>query len=352
MRVVVTGGTGFIGSHSAATLTAAGHDVRLFVRSPEKVPRALTPHGLSEGDVEVVEGDITDPDAVKRALDGADAVLHGAAVFSLNPNDEREMARVNPESTDLILRAGRELGLDPIVYISTAGVFLPPSTQNITGAGPLGEGHGPYTRSKVAAERVARRHQGEGGPVVIVYPGVVLGPHDPNEQLSDSMATMRNLVKGRVPALPRPCPLTVVDVRDVAALNAAAMKPGRGARHYLICGKRVDVADVVRDVARLTGRRLPVWPAPKRALAWSGRLFDWLSLRTGKKMPLDAESLNMMLSASERPELTFDQSPANADFGLPETPLEQTLRDMVRWLCDAGHISTGQAGKLASARSG
>ena len=90
MRAVVTGGTGFIGSHSIASLKAAGHDVRLLVRSPEKLPRALAPHGLSEGDVEVVEGDITDPDAVKRALDGADAVLHGAAVFSLNPNDEQD----------------------------------------------------------------------------------------------------------------------------------------------------------------------------------------------------------------------------------------------------------------------
>jgi dihydroflavonol-4-reductase len=350
MRVTVTGGTGFIGSHSVAALNAAGHGVRMFVRSPEKLQRALAPHGLSRADVEVVEGDITDPDAVKRALDGADAVLHGAAVFSLDPNDEREMARVNPESTDLILRTGRELGLDPMVYISTAGVFLPPPTQNITGAGPLGEGHGPYTRSKLAAERLARRHQEEGGPVAIVYPGVVLGPHDPNERLSDSMASISNLVKGRVPALPRPCPLTVVDVRDVAALNAAAMKPGHGARHYLMCGERVDVADVARDVARLTGRRLTVWPAPKAALAWSGRLFDWLSLRTGRKMPLDAESLNMMLSASEHPELSFDQSPANADFGLPKTPLEQTLRDMIRWLCEAGHISTRQAGMLADAR--
>jgi nucleoside-diphosphate-sugar epimerase len=183
--------------------------------------------------------------------------------------------------------------------------------------------------------------------VVIVYPGAVLGPHDPNEQLSDSMVIARKIVKGRVPALPRPCRFLMVDVRDVAALNAAAMTPGRGARHYLICGQRIDLADLIRHVSHLTGRRLAVLPAPRTVLKWSGRLFDWLSLRTGRRMPLDAESVNMMLLASERPEVAFDQSPATADFGLPQMALEQTLRDSVRWLCEAGHVSTRQAGKLA-----
>lgn len=347
MKVIVTGATGFIGSHSVAALHRAGHEVRALVRSRSRLERALEMQGLAAGDVEGVEGDITDPGAVKHALDGCDAVLHVAAVFSLDPNREAEMARVNPESTDLILRSGRGLGLDPLVYVSTAGVFVPPPTVTVAGDGPVSTGCGPYTRSKVAAEHVARRHAEEGAPVVTIYPGAVVGPRDPNEALSDSMVMTRDIIKGRVPALPRPCPLPIVDVRDVAALAAGVMTPGLGERHYLLTGHLVDVRDVVAEVNRLTGRNLPTWPAPRALLRASGKLFDWIALRTGRPMPLASESVNMMLEAADRPEVSFDQGPADADFGLPATPLGISLRDTLKWFHEVGQISSAQAGKLA-----
>jgi dihydroflavonol-4-reductase len=347
MKVVVTGATGYIGSHSVAALRRAGHDVRVFIRSPKKLARALAMHDLSESDVEVVVGDITDAGSVKRALDGSDAVLHVAAVFSFDPNLEAEMARVNPQSTDLILRAGRDLGADPLVYFSTAGVFTPPPSAMVAGDGPISTGCGPYTRSKVAAEGVARRHAEEGAPVVFIYPGAVLGPRDPNEALSDSMVLTRDIIKGRVPALPRPCPLPIVDVRDVAALAAAVMTPGRGAHHYLLTGSLVDVRDVVTELNAMTGRNLPAWPAPRAVLRASGWFFDWLALRTGKPMPVAAESVNMMLAAADHPDGAFDQGPAAADFGLPKIATADTLRDTVKWLYEAGHITAAEAGKLA-----
>lgn len=347
MRIIVTGATGYIGSHSVAALCRAGHEVRLLIRSRRRLERALEMQGLEVGDVEVFEGDITDADAVKRSFDGCDAALHVAAVFSLDPNRAAEMARVNPDSTDLVLRTGRDLGLDPLVYVSTAGVFIPPPTSTVAGNGPVSTGCGPYTRSKVAAEHVARRHAGEGAPVVTIYPGAVVGPRDPNEGLSDSMVLTRDIIKGRVPVLPRPCPLPVVDVRDVAELTAAVMTPGRGERHYLLTGQLVDVRDVVADVNRLTGRNIPTWPAPHALFRASGRLFDWLALRTGRPMPLAVESVNMMLESADRPDVSFDQGPATTDFGLPRTSLEDTLRDAVKWLYQAGQITKAQAGKLA-----
>lgn len=347
MKVVVTGATGYIGSHSVAALRRAGHDVRVFIRSPKKLARALAMHDLSESDVEVVEGDITDAGSVMSALDGGDAVLHVAAVFSFDPNLEAEMGRVNPQSTDLILRAGCELSLDPLVYVSTAGVFTPPPRATVTGDGPVSTGCGPYTRSKVAAEGVARRHAEEGAPVVFIYPGAVVGPRDPNEALSDSMALMRNIVKGRVPVFPRPCPLPVVDVRDVAALAVAVMTPGRGARHYLLTGSLVDVRDVVTDLNTMTGRNIPAWPAPRTLLRASGWLFNWLALRTGRPMPIAAESVGMMLAAADQPDVVFDQGPATTHFGLPKIATADTLRDTVKWLYKAGQITATEAGKLA-----
>ena len=347
MKVSVTGASGFIGSHCVGALHRAGHTVRTLVRSPQKFERALEMQRLTSADVEVVEGDVTDSGAVKRALDGCDAVLHAAGVLRLDPNQAAEMARVNPESTDLILHTGRDLGLDPLVYVSTAGIFLPPQNPRVQGDGPISAGYGPYTRSKAAAEDVARRHADEGAPVVALYPGVVIGPSDPNEALSDSMAGIRDVVKGPVLPLPLPCLLPVVDVRDVADLATAVMTPGRGRRHYLFGGRYGDVRDVIAAVNRLTGRDVSVVTVSGGVLRAGSKLCDWISLRTGKPLPLTLESVDAMLASKDSPDVSFDQRPADTDFGLPRIPLEESLRDTIQWLHETGRISPGHAGKLA-----
>ena len=114
------------------------------------------------------------------------------------------------------------------------------------------DGIGPYTRFKIAAELVARDSQQAGSPVVITYPAAVQGPHDPH--LGDSVRFVRDLLRGRLPVLPRGR-LSFVDVRDVGALHAAVLRPGRGARRYLLGGPAVEVAEVAALLGELTGRR-------------------------------------------------------------------------------------------------
>ena len=92
MRVLVTGGTGFVGSHAAAALVRAGHDVRLLARRPEQVPVTFAPHGVETGDV--VRGDVLDEQAVAGAVRGCDAVVHAAAVFSLDRRDAAKLQEV------------------------------------------------------------------------------------------------------------------------------------------------------------------------------------------------------------------------------------------------------------------
>jgi dihydroflavonol-4-reductase len=93
MLVLVTGGTGYVGSHSIAALARAGHRIRVLARSPDRVPVALGPLG-ADG-VEMVLGDVTEPAAVERALEGCEAVLHAASVFSMDPRRADEMLSVN-----------------------------------------------------------------------------------------------------------------------------------------------------------------------------------------------------------------------------------------------------------------
>ena len=90
MKVLVTGGTGFVGSHSVKAILDAGHDVRLLVRSPGRVAPALEPLGV--GGVDHLVGDATDAESVRKAMDGCNGVLHAAAVFSYDARDAREIA--------------------------------------------------------------------------------------------------------------------------------------------------------------------------------------------------------------------------------------------------------------------
>ena len=176
MRVLVTGASGFLGGHITAALVAAGHGVRAFVRSPDKLARALAP--LDTAVDEVATGDVTDGAAVRAALDGCDAVIHTANVYTLDPRRTAEMTRTNVTGTEVVL-AEAEAGCDPVVHVSTAQTFWPwPSS--IDGDPPLAPLEGmPYSDSKKRAEAIARSWQDRGAPVVTTYPGETLGPHDP-----------------------------------------------------------------------------------------------------------------------------------------------------------------------------
>src|SRR5512133_2179281 len=152
MRVLVTGGTGFVGCHTVAALLADGHQVRLLVRNRQRIAPALGPLGITE--VDAVVGDVTNPATVQQAMEGCQAVVHAASVYSWDPRRAAVMAHTNPTGTNIVLGAAQRQGLDPIIYVSSVGVFWPTTTTRLTAGSLLGAGIGPYTRSKLAAELV------------------------------------------------------------------------------------------------------------------------------------------------------------------------------------------------------
>ena len=177
MKVLVTGGTGFVGSHSVAALLSQGHQVRLLVRSPDQVARSLSPLGAA--DVESVLGDVTAPQSVKEAMTGCDAVLHAAAVYSIDPRAASRIRETNVRAAENVLGTAVRRGLDPVVHVSSYVALLPPQGAVLTPDSPVKRPRGTYSRSKAESERIARGYQEQGGPVVIVYPGGVIGPRRP-----------------------------------------------------------------------------------------------------------------------------------------------------------------------------
>ena len=334
MRVLVTGGTGFVGSHTVAALVGAGHEVRLLVRSPDRIRPALAPHGLVDR-VDHRVGDVTDPESVGRAVPGCDAVLHAAAVYDLDSRSYRATVRTNLTGARNVLRAAVAHGCDPVVHVSSTLAVLRPGA-TATPDSPLSTVNGVYIRSKADSEAVARELQEQGAPVVIVQPGAVLGPDDP--QLSDQLRRLRDLLAGRYPIWPSGG-YHSVDVRDVARVHAAVLASGRGPRRYLVPGHFVDGRTLFETLRAVTGRRLPHVIVP----AWSMRPVAWAASAAQRVLPfhVPAEYEGVLVSGAAT---RCDDSRARQELGVQPRPLVETYRDAVRWLHRAGHVSARQAG--------
>ncbi|MGH3041765.1 MAG: NAD-dependent epimerase/dehydratase family protein [Gaiellaceae bacterium] len=317
MLVFVTGGTGFVGSHSVAALLRKGHQVRLLVRSPERVALALEPLGVP--DVDYVVGDVTAEGTVEEAMRGCQAAIHAAGVYFFDTPLRRlrvgRMRETNIDGTTAVLGAAQRLGLDPIVHVSTFAALLPTEGRVLTPDSPSGSPRSAYSRSKADADRAARRFQDEGAPVVISYPGMVWGPHDPH--LGESSTLARLFIRGRVPLTPHGG-VPVTDVRDVAAAHAALLEPGRGPRRYLLGGTHLPFEDVVAGLARAAGhsiRHHALSPGLTRLL---GRVHEAFYLTEQNAR--------------------CDDSRAREELGFEARDPQESFTDTVRWLAAQGQL--------------
>ena len=337
MRVLVTGGTGFVGSHTVAALVKHGHQVRLLVRSHDRVDPALVPHGSPVS--EVVIGDVTDKESVAVAVADCDAVIHAANVFSFDPRKTEAMTTVNEQGTELVLAEASRVGLDPIVHVSSF-VALLPNDKALTADSAVGAPAPAYSKSKAAAERIARRFQAEGFPVVITYPGSVWGPHDP--YLGESGRLAQSALRGKLRLL-NDGPFPISDVRDVAAAHGALLQSGLGPRRYIVVGHIQSFRAVIARLGELAGRNLWSIPVPAMMALAAGSFADFIRVKFGANPSLSYEGPWLVANASEA-----DSTPATDDLGVDFTPLDTTLADTVKWLYEAGHITSRQAGAFAS----
>jgi dihydroflavonol-4-reductase len=338
LLVLVTGGTGCVGSHSIAALAKAGHRIRVLARSPEKIPAALGPLGVDG--VETAIGDVTEPAAVERALEGCEAVLHAASVFSMDVRKADEMNSVNVRGTDIVLGTAHRLGLDPIVYVSSEVALLPPADGEVlTPDSPVKRPPGPYCRSKADSELVARKYQALGAPVVSIMPAALWGPHDPH--LGEGVTLATNVLRNRYPII-MPGGMHIADVRDVGAVVAAVMRPGRGPRSYLVTGHYVAMSEIIRTLGDLSGRRIRFVTFPAWFLAGFGRAADVVQRRLRTRLPWSAENIWIMNCDAH-----CDDSKTRDQLQLEPRPLRQTFVDTVHWLVEVGHLTPREAGRLA-----
>ncbi len=342
MRVLVTGGTGFIGSHTVAGLVNAGHMVRLLVRDPARVRPVLGPLGVDLDCVEAMPGDVTDAETVDNALSDCDAVLHAASLYSLNSRDHAKMWKVNAAGTDVVLDVAATEGIDPIVYVSALGALAPTPQAMLTPDGEASRPRDPYLASKAEADRIARGYQDAGASVVITYPAATLGPYDPH--VGDGVRRLWHALRGIMPIWPTGgCP--VGDVRDVARLHVAVMRPDLGPLRLITPSRYVSTREYLDTLRSVTGRSLPAVFLPATAMLPVGRLTELLQRFLPVRIPADYREIYACLDGKP-----VDTSATEEVLGGgQEYGLTRSMTDTVRWLYEKGLITRQMAGAAVGA---
>jgi dihydroflavonol-4-reductase len=252
VRVFVTGATGFIGGHVVRKLRERGDEVVCLVRTREKG------QPLVELGCEIVEGDLGDVAAIRSGMHGADAVIHGAAVYEVGiPKSEHQaMHDANVLGTERVLRAALEEGTPKVVYISTVGAFGNTHGQVVDEGyeHPGADFTSYYEETKYQAHQVAKRLIGEGLPCVIVQPGGVYGPDD-----HSAIGTQINqFLAGRLPMLPFPdLGMNMVHVEDVADGVLLALDKGAVGESYVLGGQITTMRELIETTGRVAGRKPP-----------------------------------------------------------------------------------------------
>ena len=336
MRVLVTGGTGFVGSHSVRALRAAGHTLRLLARSREKVERVFAGRGARPT---LVIGDVTDPTAVAKALDGVDAVVHCAAVVAIEARRAREVHDTNLRAVELVVGGAAERGVGSIVYVSSLGALFAPGAP-LGERSPIAAAHSPYARSKADGEALRAQAPGRGR----ADPHRVSARHHrPRRSRASPRATTRSRAFLRQLMVDTASGFQMVDVRDLAALIAALVAPSAAPGRYVVSGSYLPVAG--RDRADGRAHRTPRAPRPRSTAALLralGRVGDLVKHVYPFDFPLSGEAMDF---ATQWPGVV--RSPAIDALGIRFRDGRETYADTIRWLYRAGHLTAREAGRLA-----
>lgn len=338
MRVMMTGGTGFAGSHTVRRFVEAGHAVRLLVRDADKVRRVFDPQGIAIPERDVIVGDITDAGAVDRAMQGCDAVYHGAALVDMRRSMAAKVLSTNARGVELVVGGAVRRGLPSIVYVSSASVFFTPGCGPLELDMPIAPGTTAYARSKADAERHLRALQDDGAPIRSSYPTGIIGPDDPG--LSDANQAVYIFFKQT--GVNTSSGYQIVDVRDLAELHLRLLELPEGPARYFAAGPMHSWPDTYALLDDVTGTRLWRFPVPGPLFRALGSLGDWLKKIVDFEFPLTRDAMEF---ATQWPGCSGEDT--TRELGVHFRSARETYTDTVRWLYEAGHLEARHVGKLA-----
>jgi len=330
VTVLVTGATGFVGSAVTRGLLAQGETVRVLLRpSSDRANIAGLP-------VEAVTGDLRQPDTLSGALDGCRILYHVAADYRLWTPRPDELYETNVAGTRNLIRAAIATGVERIVYtssVATLGINADRTPADESTPVALDDMIGHYKRSKFLAEQAVLRLVAEhGAPVVIVNPSTPVGPRDIKPTPTGRMIV--EAAAGRMPAYVD-TGLNLVHVDDVAAGHLLACQHGAIGERYVLGGQDMTLAEILRALAAIAGRRPPVIRLPHNLILPFAALAEgWARLSGGGEPFATVDGIRMA-----RKHMYFSSAKAERALGYAARPAADALLDAVAWFRANGDLA-------------
>jgi dihydroflavonol-4-reductase len=310
---LITGATGFLGWHIARKLLDRGHTVRALARDPSKLRELES--------VEPIQGDLRDPESLKRAVAGCGVVFHAAADYRLWTRDPQDMYRSNGDGTRALLAAARDAGVERVIYTSTVGCIAIPGDESTPVT--LAQMNGSYKRSKFLAEQVALEFAAKGFPVVIVNPTAPVGDHDFKPTPTGKVVV--DFMRGAMPAY-LDTGLNIVYAGDVAEGHLLALEKGKPGERYILGSENLTLQQIFEELARITGRPAPRMRVPYAVAYAAGVAFNaWANL-TGHEPLVPLDGVRMA-----KKKMWVEHAKATRELGYHPGPAADALRRAVDW---------------------
>ena len=340
MTTLVTGASGFLGSHVARQLAERGDRVRVLLRATSQT-RLLD--GLP---VERVSGDLRDAASLARALAGVRVVYHVAADYRLWARNPREIYESNVEGTRNLLEAARRANVEKFVYTSTVGTVAVPRERALpdeSAVTSVEEMIGTYTRSTWLAEQEARQAAAAGVPVVIVNPTTPVGPGDAKPTPTGRIIV--DFLNGRMPAYVD-TGLNFVPVEDAAAGHLLAAERGRIGERYILGGENLTLKQALEILSQVSGRPAPRVRVPHVLALAVGYADAALSRLVGREPQVPLEGVRMA-----RHSMFVSTEKARAELGFTAGPIAAAFERAVRWYETNGYVRAARGANMAAVRA-
>jgi dihydroflavonol-4-reductase len=327
MKCFVTGASGFLGSHVARQLQAAGADLRLLVRSSSRTDN------IAEIRAERVIGDLRDLDSLKRGMAGCEFVFHVAADYRLWAIDGKELYDSNVEGTRNILKAARDSKVRRVVYTSSVATMGFGNNGHITDENSpvaLSNMIGDYKRSKFMAEQLVIEAAQGGQDVVMVNPTTPIGERDIKPTPTGQIVV--DFLKRKFPAYVD-TGLNLLDVEDCAKGHVMALEKAKPGERYILGGENLTLKQILDKLAVITGLPSPSIRLPY-AMAYATGVVD--TLVTGKMLKREPR-VTLDSVRMGRKKMFVTSAKAERELGWNAGPVDGALRRAVEWFRANGY---------------
>jgi dihydroflavonol-4-reductase len=327
VRVFITGATGFVGGHVARRYAAEGASLRLLTRQTSRLD------GLAGIDAEMIKGDLREPEKLRSALTGCDALVHVAADYRLWVRDPEQMYAANVDGTREVLKLARETGVPRVVYTSTVATMAFKADGTIVNEDTpvtLADMIGHYKRSKFLAEQEAIIAAKAGQHVMILNPTTPIGAGDAKPTPTGRIIV--DFLNRKFPAYVD-TGLNLVDVDEVARMHVVALDRGTPGERYILGGENLTLKQILDRMSAITGLPSPTMKVP-HAVAMIFAFFDEniTGKLLGKEPRATVEAVRMgkkMMFASS--------AKAERDLGFQVLPIYNAMRSAIEWFIANGY---------------